>query len=360
MLELFWADLKMIFRNRQSLVWGLVFPLVFTVVFGAFFGKGSESSGTVALINEADTPVADALRQAMEESDVLKLQSDLQLEEARDLLKKNQITAIIQIPENFGAPVPDAPTRVTVVYDPANVQTNGIVLSFVDKLLTQASLEVQQTQMLFGIDEEKTNANELTYFDFVLVGLIGMAMMNSAVQGVGISLANYREDKILKRLVTTPLKTWRFVLAEVASRLVLNVIQITIILAVGIWVFDAHIIGSIWMVYLFALLGAVLFQSIGFVVAALSKTTDAAQGMATAITIPMMFLAGVFFPIDQLPRWLFVFVEYLPLAPLLRMIRTIALEGGSPFADPRNIIIVGAWIVIALVIASYKFKLSDE
>lgn len=360
MWELFWADLKMIFRNRQSLVWGLVFPLIFTVVFGAFFGKGSESSGTVALINDADTPVSEIIQKALEESEMLKLQTDLNVDEARNLLKKNQITAIILIPENFGAMQPEAPTKVSVVYDPANVQTNGVVLSFVDKLLTQISLEVQHTQVLFSIEEEKTNTNELTYFDFVLVGLIGMSMMNSAVQGVGINLANYREDKILKRLVTTPLKTWRFVLAEVGSRLVLNIIQISIILGVGIWVFGAHIIGSIWMVYLFALLGAMLFQSFGFVVAAFSKTTDAAQGMATAVTIPMMFLTGVFFPIDQLPRWLYAVVEYLPLAPLLRMIRTIALEGGSPFTDPRNMIIVCSWIIVALVLAAYKFKLSDE
>ncbi len=360
MLELFWANLKMMFRNRQSLVWGLVFPLAFTFVFGAFFGSGSDSSGTIAMINDSDSAVAQSLQTAMEESDVLKLQKDLSVDEARDLLKKGQITAIVQIPEAFGSGQPDSPTKVKVIYDPANVQTNGVVLGFVDKFLTQVSLEIQQTQILFGIEEEKTNTNDLTYFDFVLVGLIGMSMMNSSVQGVGISLANYREDKILKRLTTTPLKSWRFVLSEVFSRLVLNVIQITIILLVGILVFGAHIIGPLWLLYAFSLLGAVLFQSIGFVVAALSKTTDAAQGMATAITIPMMFLAGVFFPIDQLPRWLFSVVEFLPLAPLLRMVRTIALENGSPFTDPRNMIIVCGWIAVALTIAAYKFRLSDE
>lgn len=360
MLEFFWADLKMMFRNRQAMVWGLMFPLIFTFVFGFFFGQGSESSGTIALINNSGSPIALSLQTAMQDSDLLKLRQDVDLDEARSLLSKNQVTAIVEIPEGFGDQRPDAPTKVLVIYDPANIQTNNVVLGFVDKFLTQVSLEIQHTQVLYGIDEEKTNTNDLTYFDFVLVGLIGMAMMNSSVQGVAISLANYREDKILKRLTTTPLRPWRFVLSEVGSRLVMNLIQITIILAVGIFIFGAHIIGPLWLLYLFALLGAVLFQSIGFVVAALSKTTDAAQGMSVAITIPMMFLAGVFFPIDQLPRWLFAIVEYLPLAPLLRMIREIALEAASPFTDPRNILIVSGWIVVALVIAAYKFKLADE
>jgi len=82
--------------------------------------------------------------------------------------------------------------------------------------------------------------------------------------------------------------------------------------------------------------------------------------MATAITIPMMFLAGVFFPIDSLPKWLYTFVQYLPLSPLLRIIRNVMLEGTSPFLTPKNSVIIVAWIAIALLVSIYKFKLSDE
>jgi len=98
----------------------------------------------------------------------------------------------------------------------------------------------------------------------------------------------------------------------------------------------------------------------GFVVASFSKTTDTAQGMATAITIPMMFLAGVFFPIDSLPKWLYYIVQYLPLAPILRILRSVALEGASPFFEPRNAIIIVAWLIITLTISSWKFRLADE
>jgi ABC-2 type transport system permease protein len=82
--------------------------------------------------------------------------------------------------------------------------------------------------------------------------------------------------------------------------------------------------------------------------------------MATAITIPMMFLGGVFFPIDTLPKWLFSVVQYLPIAPLLRIIRGVVLEGNSPFFNPINIIIVLLWIIACLSIATWKFRLSEE
>ncbi len=235
-----------------------------------------------------------------------------------------------------------------------------VVLNFVNSYLTEASFEIQKTKKIFQIEEEKTNTRNLTYFDFVMIGLIGMALMNASIQGVSISMAKYREDKILKRIITTPIKPWLFITAEVLSRLILNLFQVALILVIAIYFFGAHIYGSILLIFLFSLLGAVLFQALGFAVASMTKTTDAAQGMAMSISIPMMFLAGVFFPIDQLPGWLASIVQYLPLAPLLRMIRQIALENSSPFAEPANIIIVIVWIILLLIIAGYKFRMVEE
>ena len=173
-------------------------------------------------------------------------------------------------------------------------------------------------------------------------------------------MSKYREDKILKRITTTPVKSWSFIVAEILSRLVVNIIQISVIITIGKFLFDAHIYGNIFVVLAVAMVAAIMFQLFGFVVAALSKTTDAAQGMATAITIPMMFLAGVFFPIDSLPKWLNSIVQYLPLAPILRIIRGVVLEANSPFYDIKNVLIVLSWIALTLAISVWKFRLSDE
>ena len=117
--------------------------------------------------------------------------------------------------------------------------------------------------------------------------------MNSSIQGVAITLARYREDKILKRLVTTPLKPWKFVLAQVSSRLVINLIQIAVILLLGVYAFGAHIFGNLGLLILIALFGGLLLQSIGFAVASVAKTTDAAHGLSVTIALPMMFLAYI-------------------------------------------------------------------
>ena len=267
---------------------------------------------------------------------------------------------MVIIPVNFGVLSEDSPKKLKLIYDPANALARGGVSGFIDKYLTEVNFQLLKAAPIFNIEEEKTNARTLTYFDFVMIGLLGMALMNSSIQGVSILMSKYREDKILKRITTTPLPAWKFILSQVLSRLVLNVIQISLILLLGIYAFGGHVYGNIFFLYLFALLGAILFQSIGFTVASLSRTTQAAEGMSTAIAVPMMFLSGVFFPIDQLPVWLSAVVQYLPLAPLLKMIRTLALEDASPFNNPTNIIIVVSWIVLMLTTAAFKFRMKDE
>lgn len=359
MWSLFKTDLKMLLRNRQALFWSLMFPLLFTFIFGFFFGKNS-NGGTIEVIDNARTEASVGLVKTLRDAEIFKVNDGTNLDLSKSEIQKSKISAVVLIPEGFGSKAPNAPTSIKLVYDQGNAQTGVILSNFLNNYLTQMSFQVQNAKPIFTLDMEKVGKDKLTYFDFVLAGIIGLALMNSSIIGIAVAMSKYRQDKILKRITTTPVKSWWFISAEVLSRLVLNVIQVSIILLVGIYLFDAHIYGNFFILYGLAIIGAVLFQLIGFMIASFTKTTDAAEGMATAITIPMMFLAGVFFPIDSLPKWLYAVVQYLPLAPLLRMIRGVALESQSPFFVPTNIIIVLAWIIVTFTISAYKFRLSDE
>ena len=359
MWSLFKTDLKMLIRNRQALFWSLMFPLLFTFVFGFFFGENNRA-GTVAVIDRANNEMSQNMIDTFDKAGLFNIKKTTDPEANRKDIKKNTISAIVEIPEDFGNLSDPSKNQIKIVYDPGNAQGNQVLFGFFDKYFTNINYQFQNTKPIFGIIQEKISDRSLTYFDFVMSGILGLALMNSSIIGVAVGMSKYREDKILKRIITTPIKSWWFILAEVCSRLVLNIFQISLILTIGVFFFKAHIYGNIFILYALAVLGGVLFQLIGFLIASIVKTTDAAQGAATAITIPMMFLAGVFFPIDSLPRWLYGAVQYLPLAPLLRMIRGVALEAQSPFDNPANIIIVGSWIIVALTVSSLRFRLSDE
>lgn len=360
MLKLLFTDLKMMIRNKQALFWSLMFPLMFTMIFGLFFGKETNIAGSIALINQSSSDLALNLEKGITDSGLFEIKKETNIDSAKETVKKGKISAVMTIPSTFGTHEPNAETKIKIYSDPANSQVTAVLSGFTSQFLASANLQMQNAKPIFGIEEEKTSQKKLNYFDFVLAGVLGLALMNSSIIGIAVGMTKYREDKILKRITTTPLKIWKFIIAEVITRLVLNIFQISIILAFGIYLFHAHIYGSIPVIYALALLGGILFQLIGFAIASISKTTQAAEGMATAITIPMMFLSGVFFPIDALPKWLSSFVQYLPLAPLLRIIRGVTLDAVSPFDNPINILIVISWILVALVFSVYKFRLTEE
>ena len=361
MFKLFLADIKMLFRNRQAIFWALFFPLMFTFVFGFFFGKDA-TAGTVAVINRSNTPIAENLVKALSDSNVFSINSSItDIEDARNSVRKSKIAAALVIPENFGALSPDAPKSLTIIENLANATTNQALEGFLSNFSAVLTYQVNKIPgPIFRIEKDLVNTKPLTYFDFVLTGILGLALMNVSIIGISINMAKYREDKVLKRLMTTPMKSWWFIVCEILSRLVLNIIQVSIILLIGKYVFDAHLYGSVLEIYLIALLGGILFQAVGFALSSFVKTADAAQGAAQAVALPMMFLGGVFFPIDGLPHWLYSIVQYLPVAPLLRMLRNVALEETSALSNPSNIIIILVWIVICLVVSSWRFRLSDE
>lgn len=361
MPKLFLTNLKMLFRNRQALFWSIMFPLMFTVIFGLFFGKESNLAGTVALVDKSDTELANNMVNSFKDAGIFNVKDETDIESVKKEVDQSKISAVIIVPENFGSLAPEAPKNIQIYYDAGSSQSITILSNFFNQYLIQSSFAIQNSKPLFTVDQEGTGSDKKqTYFDFFLAGVLGLALMNGSIIGIAISISKYRQDKILKRITTTPLPTWKFVISEVTSRLVLNVIQISAILLVGLKLFHGHFYGNLLIIYILALFGGLLFQSIGFVIASFSKTEDAAQGMAQAITIPMMFLGGVFFPIDALPKWLGSAVQFLPLAPLLRMLRGVALDGASPFANPVNAGIVAGWIILALIVAIWKFRLTEE
>src|SRR3990167_5698112 len=134
MLKLITANLKMTLRNRQALFWSLMFPIIFTVIFGFFFGQGSSNTGTVVLVNRSESQIAQKLEKALKKSALFKIEKRQNLETSKIDLKNNKITGIIEVPTQFGTNIPGAPTKIKVISDQANLQTNVIILNFLNQI----------------------------------------------------------------------------------------------------------------------------------------------------------------------------------------------------------------------------------
>ena len=124
----------------------------------------------------------------------------------------------------------------------------------------------------------------------------------------------------------------------------------------GVFAFGANVYGNVLWIFVLATLANLVFLNIGFAVAGRAANPDAAQGIAQAVALPMMFLLGVFFPTENLPDIMQAIVRWLPLTPLLEALRKVSVEGLSITDTGPQLVMLGGWVVVSFFLATRMFR----
>ena len=193
------------------------------------------------------------------------------------------------------------------------------------------------------------------YFDFVLPGLLAMGLMNFALVGIAAAVARFREMRILKRITATPLRPSSFIAGQVGAYLLIAMGQTLIMLTTGV-LLGATVNGSWVYILALAALGNLIFLAGGFAVAGRVNSADAATNLAGLLTIPLMFLTGLFFPVESMPGFTQNVVQWLPMTPLVERMRMISLEGASLTDLGSQLALLGAWVLATFLIARSSFR----
>jgi ABC-2 type transport system permease protein len=146
----------------------------------------------------------------------------------------------------------------------------------------------------------------------------------------------------------------------VVTRLIISLLQAAMLIAIGVLVFNAHLIGSIWVLIPVVLLGAIMFLGLGFTISGFANTVETVPAVANLVVFPMMFLGGAFFAIDSMPNWLQSIANYLPLTFLSESVRSVMLDGAG-FADIQsNLLWMIIWSAILVTTANLTFGLEQK
>jgi ABC-2 type transport system permease protein len=351
MVKLTLASVKMLYRDRQSLFWALAFPVIFTVVFGLFdFTQSPEA--TFAVVTDRPSPVSRALVSGLGQVESFTVEERHDLAAARQDLEDGKLDVILSVPATA-----QPETTIGLTYNESNVDVNQVALGAVQRIVSGLNLQLSGvTAPPISLDREGVAGKTVEYYDFLLPGLVAMGVMNFSITGMSVAIARYREQRILKRILATPLRPVRFLAAQVLARLALAVVQAGLILAVGVFLFGAQVYGNVLWIFVLATVANLIFLNIGFAVAGRASNPDAAQGVASAVALPMMFLSGVFFPTDTLPQVLQTVVRYLPLTPLIEALRKVSLDGLSITATGPQLLLLAGWVLASFLIASRAFR----
>ncbi len=206
------------------------------------------------------------------------------------------------------------------------------------------------------VENQLVHETGARYIDFVVPGLLGMNLMGSAIWGMGFSIVESRQKKLLKRLVASPMPRWQYLLSYLLSRLSMLVIEVVGFLGFARLVFGVPFRGSMWQLGLLCVLTSLAFSALGLLVASRATTMEAASGLMNLVMLPMWILSGVFFSATRFPSVIQPLVRALPLTAAIDALRGNMLQGTNLGQLTSQIGILIAWLIVPFVISLRIFR----
>jgi len=352
-------------RNVIGLFFGLIFPVILILIFGAIFSGGSSGAITVYTQNQDSGPfavpqmdIATQYIDALNQTGTVNIQLvDPTLNFTQYLADHSASEGII-IPANFSTDFIAGQSLNVTVYGNPTSSTSGIVIGTVSGVSNYFNLQRYNGTSLIGVTQATVNTQQTGYVDFLIPGLIGFSILvNPMFSLVNIS-SEYKKTKLFKQLSLTPLSKMEWLASKVLWYIILSTLSFMLMVAVGVFVFGAHITLTIWLVPFF-ILGPMLFASLGMLVGTLTKTPETAGVIGNIVTFPMMFLSGTFFPLSIMPEYLQSVAHVLPLFYVIEGLNNVMVYGN--IAGALIDIAVVAVITIAVFIAAAKlFKWRED
>ena len=343
------AQLRMTFRRRITLFWSLLFPMILMTLLGLLFGR-TINAGTIAVV-PVRAPAATAVVTALRHTRGVTVKTASSPSEAIHQVKDgDREAALVFVPAGGGT------YQVRLYTSNTSADQAGILKGIVSGAAAGVSVAATGSTPALTFQPRSVDSASLSYIDFLLPGIIGLAIMISAVIGLATILVDWRQRGILRRLKLTPIPLAEFFAARVTASLVVALMQVVVLLAFGRIAFGIHISSTAWAAIPVALAGCLCFLAMGFAIGSVVHTPETGDAVSQVITNPMMFLSGTFFPVAAMPPFVQGIARLLPLYYMTNGLRDTIVRGLSITYVTADIGILLAVTAVLTVIGLRSFR----
>jgi len=375
-------DMLELRRNRMSLAALFIMPLLFLVMFGFIFPTGNNQQhmpmGLVNLDNGQGSNEFIAQLKAMNKNtSYMDFQSYSSIDEAKTAINKGKIYGVFILPPGFSENLTRGKSADFTVYiDNSNPQSamqiqqvlsntvsgmNNIkAVANVVKLSNETNQPVNPQAMIFPYipNIQTTIPGQTNYFNFLAPGLMIMIVMMSVMTGIPEAISKEKEMGTFDGMLSAPISQISVIIGKTAALCTRGFIQCIIILAIAMILFGVTIQGSILLAFFMLLLGIFSFIGIGIMAISMSGDQASSTMIVNLLMFPMMFLGGVFYPIQQMPWFMQTISQFIPLTYAADAMRKIMLLNAGIGDVMTQILILVAFGVVTMAIAVPLFRKS--
>ena len=381
-------DLLEFIRDKLRIITFFLMPIFMMILVGFIFpSQNSLKNIPIGVANLDKSIVGQKLTETIQnlkisDNQTFKVKTYGSIDEIKEGIKKQEINGGVLISSDFGEKLnQNQQVQVTIVEDQTNPQisalTNQILSQTINgfgkglgvqklgKILVQKTVISPQpapvlspaffltpiTVAIQGIIGGNPN-----YFEFVAPGIIAMIVMTAVLTGLAASVSREKEQGTLDGILIAPVSRLAIILGKAFAQSIRGMIQGAIVLILAILLFGVTVHGNILLMALVVLLGVFSFVGLGILVSASASEQETATQILFMFQFPMLFLSGVFFPIQQMPKAMQYIAHLLPLTYAVQAMRKVMILGAGFAAIRTELVILFVFGAVMLIIAVPLFK----
>jgi len=374
-----WKDLMELFRNKMALVMLVLMPIFMMSLAGFIFPSNTSMINIpIALANEdegygnysASSIFINVLEGINNSTEMMVLTDASNFDEVRNMIQRGDVEGGIVITRNFTLDlVTGEQGSIIIVTDQSNPQLSIALQTGLNAVFDQMGTELAQknveplnaTNTLavvkpYHVETQGAIPGTFNYFDFMAPGLMAMTVMMSVMTGLPAAISHEREVGTLDGMMVAPIRRLGIILGKTLAQTVRGLIQGTLILILAIVLFGVNIQGNLLLIFALLFLGVFSFVGLGVVITSFAKDQETAMMMMTTLIFPMLFLSGVFFPIQQMPWYMQTISKALPLTYAITALRKVMVLGADLSAISLEVAVLIGFGTIMTLIALPVFR----
>ncbi|MBU9579984.1 ABC transporter permease [Ralstonia mannitolilytica] len=335
-------------RDRVTFAMMIGIPIMQLFLFG--FAINTDPKHLLTGVIAADqSEFTRSFLASMRHSDYFELRQNLPDETAgREALAKGQLQFVVSIPPDFTRKlVRGERPSLLVEADATDPAATGLALASLPQLVqgvVSKDMKGALSPLAGGAGGGESaragappfdvrlhrlyNPEGITQYN-IIPGLMGTILTMTMVMMTGLAMTRERERGTMENLLATPVRPLEVMTGKIVPYIFIGLVQVTIILLAAYYIFHVPFVGSVWMVYVAALLFIVASLTVGITLSSLAQNQLQATQLTFFYFLPSILLSGFMFPFVGMPKWAQVIGNVLPMTYFHRLTRGILLKGNG-------------------------------
>nr|WP_282731776.1 ABC transporter permease [Methanobacterium alcaliphilum] len=390
-------DLMVLWRHKPRLISLMLFPIIMITLFGYGMG-GSLENIPVVVVDQSHGSLTNHTLNEIKNMSLYEVKGIISdPDKGKSMVESGQVKAAIILPSNYDNLTSNQAQSVVLYVDSSDQMASQAIIPATQSLFSrisaevgiekmqnsgsgqlqssssnQSNVQVNSTQSAASQPQSVANSfqslvntinfqidkiyGDIQYIDFLVPAVLAMTIMFSCMFGMGESIAGERERGELARLFMTPTSVSTVVGGKIISKLIIETVRAMILIVAAILLFGIIIKGSMALTLLLLVLSALCFVGFGIMISARVGTQEDYMQMVMPFTMPMMFVSGVFYPLETMP-WIFQKIAYIvPLTYANDALRAVMLKGASIGDVWLDIAVLAGFTLLFFALGVTKFN----